>query len=215
MIKNDVRQAGWCLEVLSLWCMLIILLVLLQGRALAGGATVMKKQQGSQMMQQRMMQEQMIQQKILQETAKQEQAAQQYAAFREQQAQTGAMSAEQLGVQSEADFSDVIQDLLKTSRAWTLMVDAQAKEAVVAYFLNELRGKGIVVQKPAWYYVALVDTMSGESPDMLTQPFNRVLQVVAILEYDYDNGQDKDMLAYQLLGSKEAVIQNRRRLGLP
>ncbi len=205
MINNNVRQAGWCLEVLSLWCMLIILLVFLQGRALAGGAAAMKKQQGPQMMQQ----------KILQETAKQEQVAQQYMAFREQQAKTSVLSAEQLGVQAEADFSDVIQALLKTSRAWALMVDAEAKEAVVAYFLKEFRGKGIVIQKPAWYYVGLIDSMSRESPDMLTQPFDRVLQIVAIVEYDYENGQDKDMLAYQILGSKEAVIQNRQRLGLP
>ncbi|MBP7162845.1 MAG: hypothetical protein KBB26_04860, partial [Candidatus Omnitrophica bacterium] len=65
------------------------------------------------------------------------------------------------------------------------------------------------------YYVGLIDSMSRESPDMLTQPFDRVLQIVAIDEYDYENGQDKDMLAYQILGSKEAVIQNRQRLGLP
>ncbi|HOY08627.1 MAG TPA: hypothetical protein PLB05_00960 [Candidatus Omnitrophota bacterium] len=214
MMKNSVCQAGWCLDMISLWCMLVIFLTLLQGRALAGGAAAMKKQRGPQI-QQRMMQEEMIQQRVLQETARQEHLAQQHASFREQEAKTRALSSEQLGVQSEADFSDVIQDLFRTSRAWTLMVDADAKEAVVAYFLKEFRGKGIVIQKPAWYYAGLIESMSQESPEMLAQPFDRVLQVVAIIEYDYENGQDKDMLAYQILGSKEAVVQNRQRLGLP
>lgn len=213
-MKGRACQRGWCLEVFGLWCMLVIFLTLIQGKALAGGAAAMKKQRGPQM-QQRMMQEQMMQQRVMQETARQEQLAQQHMAFREEQLKTRALSSEQLGVQSEADFTDVIQDLLKTSRAWTLMVDAEAKETVVEYFLKDFRGKGVEVRKPAWYYVNLIDAMAQDSPEMLAQPFDRVLQVVAIIEYDFDNGQDKDTLAYQILGSKQAVIQNRQRLGLP
>ena len=215
-MNDNFRRGEWYFEVLGLWCMLVILLTLLQGQALAGGAAAMEKQQGGQQaMQQRMMQEQMIQQKMLQEKMRQEQLAQQHLEFQAQRAQTRALSADQLGVQSEASFDDVVRDLLINSRAWTLMVDAEAKEAVVAYFLKDFRKKGIVVKKPAWYYVNLIDTMAQESPEMLLQPFDRVLQVVAIIEYDFENGQDKDMLAYQILGSKQAVIQNRQRLGLP
>ena len=204
-MRDNFQKGEWYLEVLSLWCMLVIYLTLVQGRALAGGVAARDNQQGQQMMQQQMMQEQM----------RQEQMVQQHRALREEQAKTRALSADQLGVQSEADFDDVIQDLLNTSRAWTLMVDADAKEAVVAYFLKDFRGKGIAVKKPAWYYVSLIDSMAQGSPEMLDQPLDRVLQVVAIIEYDFENGQDKDLLAYQILGSKQAVIQNRQRLGLP
>ncbi len=214
-MKTNGSKGRWYLEVTSVWCMLIIFTSFLHDRALAGGAAVMKKQQGQQMMQQQRMQQEMMQQKMLQEKMQMEQLRQKQNDLLEEQQRTHALSAEQLGVQSEVTFEEIIHDLSRSSRAWPLMIDVEAKEAVVQYFLNDFQKKGIAVQKPAWYYVTLVDSAGEQSPDMLEQPLDRVLQVLAVLEYDFDNGQNKDQMAYQVLGSKEAVIHNRQRLGLP
>ena len=60
----------------------------------------------------------------------------------------------------------------------------------------------------------MIDGMALENPEMLAQPFVNILQVVAVLEYDFDNGENKDAMALKVLGSKEAVMKNRERLGL-
>ena len=46
-----------------------------------------------------------------------------------------------------------------------------------------------------------------------SRPFDQVLQFVAIIEYDFNNGQDKDEMAQKLLG-EEGYLRNKRRLNL-
>ena len=45
----------------------------------------------------------------------------------------------------------------------------------------------------------------------LDAPFMNVLSYAAIVEYDFDNGEDKDALARKVLG-EEQFTSNRRRL---
>ena len=113
-----------------------------------------------------------------------------------------------------AALTDVIAALNLTAQNWTLLVDPSAKETVVSYYIHQFQEQGIGILKPAEYYVNMIDGMSQQSPDMLKNPFVKVLQMVAVIEYDFNNGQNPDDMAYQILGSKEAVMQNRQRLGM-
>ena len=56
--------------------------------------------------------------------------------------------------------------------------------------------------------------MMAQEKEILKNPFESVFQLVAILEYDFDNGQDKNKLLINLLG-KDGYLKNKKRLGLP
>jgi hypothetical protein len=200
----------------------------------AGGAAAMKQQRGmmqqKQMMQQMMIQKQIQMRQQLQQKAIMERAlAEKQKAMIEQRTrvhhqinvhQGGEMivplniSAEQAGVEEVAEFDEVISSLNQTSQAWPLMIDFEAKEAVVNYYISQYRQEGGHIQKPARHYVELLDSMTSVEPKMLEQPFSNVLRIVAILEYDFDNGQNKDAMAERVLGNPEAVEKNRLRLGI-
>lgn len=117
-------------------------------------------------------------------------------------------------VRDIVSLEDVLKSLETSSQAWTLIIDQEAKEAVVDRFIKIYRRQGVIINKTVGHYTRVIDAMSQDSKEMLVQPFVRVFRVVAILEYDFDNGQDKDGLAFKILGSREAVRQNKERLGI-
>ena len=45
---------------------------------------------------------------------------------------------------------------------------------------------------------------------MLERPFGELLQILAIVDYDFDNGMDKDRLAKQVLG-EVGYDENKKR----
>ena len=117
-------------------------------------------------------------------------------------------------VKDIVSLDDVLASLRESSYVWPLMIDREAKQAVVDHYVKEYREKGVVINKTTTHYTYLIDAMSRQSPDMLAQPFEQLLRVVAILEYDFDNGKDKDDLAVKILGTPQAVRQNKTRLGI-
>ena len=196
----------------------------------AGGA-VARRRQGAQqkMMVQRQMQaqQQMMIQKQIQ--ARQQMMVQQQVAGKVQGAVqqvagqvagrlSGAVVMEmeipQESVAEVVDLPQMMAALDRSGRAWSLMMDQEAKELVVWKYILRLREQGVLIHKLPDYYSVLIDSMSREAPGMLDQPFEQVLQVLAVMEYDLDNGQDKDAMALKVLGSREAVLQNRARLGI-
>jgi len=118
------------------------------------------------------------------------------------------------GVQDIVTLDDLVASLNTSSRAWELMIDKAAKEAVVEYYINAYQARGVMIRKPAGQYAAMIDAMTQASPGILDEPFDHVLQIAAIVEYDFDNGTDKDAMARDLLGEEE-FLKNRQRLGLP
>ena len=109
------------------------------------------------------------------------------------------------------DLVRFINSLKKTTDMWPMVSSRSSKEMAVYYFIDELKAVGIVIKKPAGYYAAIIDEMVQQSPEFLSRPFDQVLQTVAIVEYDLDNGQDKDMLAKKVLG-EDGYLRNKERL---
>jgi len=101
----------------------------------------------------------------------------------------------------------------KSSEAWSLIMDVEAKEITVAKYINSYLQQKIIIRKPPQLYVTAIDSMSKGSPEMLKQPFAQLLQFIAIMEYDFDNGMDKDKMARQMLG-EQGFEQNKKRLGI-
>ena len=111
------------------------------------------------------------------------------------------------------DIYQVWEQLEVSSEIWALIMDYTPKEVTVARYIRLYAEGGIYIRKSSNHYLKLVDSMAKESPDLLKSPFREVLRFIAIMEYDFDNGQDRDKLALQALGRK-LYYDNRIRLGI-
>ncbi|MDE2028915.1 MAG: hypothetical protein KGJ11_10295, partial [Candidatus Omnitrophica bacterium] len=56
----------------------------------------------------------------------------------------------------------------------------------------------------------LIDELARQNPQMLERPFGELIQILAIMDYDFDNGMDKDALAKAVLGP-QGYEQNKKR----
>lgn len=115
-------------------------------------------------------------------------------------------------VQDVVDISDVWKRLDSDSRSWTLLIDNQAKVATVSEYVDRFSKQGVKIQGPPIDYVHMIDDLAMQNPVLLNRPFKDVLQLVAIMQYDFDNGIDKDVLAQKMLG-QELYLSNKKRLG--
>jgi flagellar biosynthesis GTPase FlhF len=115
-------------------------------------------------------------------------------------------------VEEISTLSDIWKELEITSEVWPLIIDQKPKEMIVKKYVEWYGQQNIHIQKPAAHYVQMIDGMVQDNPDALKKPFKEILQIMAIIEYDFDNGTDKDWLAMQVLGS-EGYWNNRERLG--
>ena len=113
--------------------------------------------------------------------------------------------------QETVDLADVWKKLDKRSTAWTLLVDDQAKVLTVSEYIERFQKQGVKINKDPMYYVGMLDQMVTQNPDMLKRPFWELLQMAAIMEYDFDNGMDKDLLAKHVLG-QAGFEANKKRL---
>lgn len=116
--------------------------------------------------------------------------------------------------EAEEDLQRVVNSLKTSGQLWRRITSPQVKEMAVYYFITEYKEKGIKIKQPAAHYVGLIDDMSAQSPELLAKPFEEILSIVAIIEYDFDNGQNKDELARRVLG-EDGFIRNKERLGIP
>ncbi len=112
-----------------------------------------------------------------------------------------------------SDLEHVWKDLEISTEIWPMIMDREPKELTIHRFIEAYRKNGIIIRKPASAYVDIIDSMTSEphSP-MLKTPFKDVLKVAAIIEYDFDNGVDKDQMALKVLGEK-SFESNKKRLG--
>lgn len=118
---------------------------------------------------------------------------------------------EAVEVQDEVGLDEIFNALQESGKPWELIIDRQDKEVVVQEFIKEYLSQGVRIQKPAGYYADFIDEMCKNSPEMLQMPFARILQVVAVMEYDFDNGQNKDLMAQKILGP-QVYEENKQRL---
>ncbi len=111
-----------------------------------------------------------------------------------------------------SEMNDILQALERSSRVWPLIADWQPKVFIIQQYIKYFHSQGVVLRLSAEHYAEAIDAMFYQEPEALAIPFIDVLRVVSILEYDFDNGQNKDQMALQILG-KEAFLANLERLG--
>lgn len=184
----------------------LILIIATAKMAWAGAAQAVQ--------QQRKMQEAAMQQAIVQQQIEQQAIAQQQIAIQQHIAIQTQPRPSPTGEEYVVSMKDVLKSLETSSKAWTLMIDRDPKIFVIMQYMDYFKENRVKIKKSADYYVDLIDAMAAQDPAMLKNPFKNVFQLVAILEYDFDNGQDKDKMVINLLG-RDGFLQNKKRLGLP
>jgi hypothetical protein len=116
-------------------------------------------------------------------------------------------------VEEVVNITDVWAKMEESSRVWQSMIDMEPKILTVSRMVDHFKNQGITIRKAPSHYVQLIDSMAFQNPQMLEQPFENIMKVVAIIEYDFDNGQNKDALARQIFSDDEQFNANKKRLG--
>jgi len=184
------------------------------------------------------MQQAAVGQQLLQHTAVQEARNRQARAAAEQKIAAGAvavrsaagqrMAAEVMASRSaddppSASFADQadtvvgIEDLWSaldvSAGSWSRIVDKEIKLLTVSEYIDRFRKMKVKINKSPGFYVGLIDAFGGQMEGFLSAPFGNVLSYAAIVEYDFDNGEDKDALARQVLGEAQFESNRKRVLG--
>lgn len=115
-------------------------------------------------------------------------------------------------IKDTATMADIWRAMETSSEVWSLILELQPKMMTVERQIALYNEQGVKISKTAMHYVDMIDGISQQNPDLLKRPFKDVIKFLAIMEYDFNNGQNKDTLARQLLGEKVYSV-NRQRLG--
>lgn len=113
----------------------------------------------------------------------------------------------------EVTLEQIWSELEVSCEIWPVIANRHPKKETIKRYKSYYRQKGIYINKSADYYVSMIDGMLKDHPDMVSYPFVDVLKLAAIMEYDFDNGMDKDQLALSVLGP-QAYKDNKKRLGM-
>jgi len=108
------------------------------------------------------------------------------------------------------DISEVWKKLDKKSTVWMILADDQAKMLTVSEYIDRFHKEGVKINEPPSHYVQMVDQIFQANPGMLQRPFGEVIQIAAIVDYDFDNGMNKDDLAKKVLG-EQGFEANKKR----
>jgi len=130
-------------------------------------------------------------------------------------ASKSAHDAAEKGGTGEQESVVTIQDLWRaldtSSIPWSQIIDREIKVLTVAEYIDRFKRAGITIKNTPGHYVDMIDSVAGGDAGYLDAPFMNVLSYAAIVEYDFENGQNKDELARRVLG--EANFQsNKARL---
>ncbi|MBF0478266.1 MAG: hypothetical protein HQL26_02165 [Candidatus Omnitrophica bacterium] len=112
---------------------------------------------------------------------------------------------------SDAEITDLWADLEASSQVWPLMIDTEPKVLTVQRQIDLYKQDGVTIKKDPMFYVQTLDSMAEQNPDMFKAPFKELLKIAAVIEYDFDNGQNKDAMAKAVLGEK-GFQQNKQRV---
>lgn len=178
---------------------LVLSLISFASSSYAGGAVAASQQKN-------LREQQIIQQKLI--LQRQTILEQQH-----QQQMTGMDNSQQEEVAEIVDIQDLWKSFETSSEGWLLIMDPQAKVFTTARYIETYHQKKIFIKKSPVDYARMIDDMANNSPEMFKNPFERILMIAAIIEYDFENGQDKDQMALQILG-RQGFLANKQRLGL-
>jgi hypothetical protein len=121
-----------------------------------------------------------------------------------------AVDANSSTVKDVVDLSEVWKKLDTKSTVWELLIDDQSKILTVSEYISRFQQEGVKISAPPAHYVEMIDQLTKQNPQMLDRPFGELIQMLAIIDYDFDNGMDRDVLARKVLGEQGYEVNKQR-----
>ena len=115
------------------------------------------------------------------------------------------------GTMDNQAWAQIFQQLEQNSDLWLHLYDIRLKILIVSGYISWYEQHGVKITKSPMQYALLINNIFLENPALSKQPFKNILRMVAVIEYDFNNGQDKDSLARSLL-DPQAFLRNKKRL---
>ncbi len=117
------------------------------------------------------------------------------------------------GPTSNVEEDDIFDRLGDDSEIWMKIVKPMDKLYIVQHYIERYRKDRVYIRHKPQLYVMAIDDLLRRNPQYIRKPFEQVLMIMAIMEYDFDNGDDKDQMALTTLG-QNAYLANKKRLGI-
>jgi len=108
-------------------------------------------------------------------------------------------------------FNQAMSALVTSSAPW-LSLDSNLKTRAVDVMINLYKVReNAAILNSSKFYVQKIDESLSQDRDLASVPFPQLIKILAVMEYDFYNGQDKDELARQILGDR-LYESNKKRL---
>ncbi|MBU1912316.1 MAG: hypothetical protein KKB22_02120 [Candidatus Omnitrophica bacterium] len=100
----------------------------------------------------------------------------------------------------------------KCSSAWFWgHLDENGKKDFISFLKRDFKERdNVVITQSDEYYVGLIDEAMTNIPQAFCFKVGVLFKFIAIIEYDFDEGIDKDKTAKQNLGSNYQLVQEYR-----
>ncbi len=95
---------------------------------------------------------------------------------------------------------DLLDALGKDLTLWTSLSPEDKYDAVQMVLEAMSTQAHVRFKKSPSFYAQKIDERMASDGGMQTQPLDRVLMVISVMEYDFANGEDPDALARRVLG---------------
>ena len=122
--------------------------------------------------------------------------------------------------QSGIAFPEMMNQLSQSMALWERLSGDEKKQAVVAVIGLFKNKDNVAVLNTGEFYVGKIDETLKSNPSVASMDIMTLIRVLAIMEYDFYNGENKDALAKKTLGEKgfaenQTSRQMSSRFGFP
>ncbi len=107
-------------------------------------------------------------------------------------------------------FPDMMNQLSRNMALWGQMSGEEKKQAVGAVITIYKNRDNIAILNSPEAYIARIEETLAADPAVLNIDIMTMVRILAIMDYDYYNGQNKDALARETLGER-AFAENQLR----
>lgn len=118
----------------------------------------------------------------------------------------------------DLSLQEKMDGMMVSAAGWSdLKVDEKKQAVGLIVDLYKVRENSAIL-KPSDFYVSKIDENLAKDASMATLGLPGIIKVLAVMEYDYYNGQNKEELAQKVLGPQlydENRKKRAREAGIP
>ena len=108
-------------------------------------------------------------------------------------------------------FPDMMTQLSQNLTLWERLNADEKKQSVGAVIGLYKNRDNIAILNSSDFYVGKIDETLATNPPVVNMDIMTMIRILAVMEYDFYNGQNKDELARKLLGEKGFAENQSRR----